>query len=325
VKKILLLTLLAALSAVPAARAAAGPTAAPPAADTLVTFSAVSINGQKVSADRVRAEIKTQLDAVKTMHQGTAVKQQADKRTLDAVLDRIIVRELLVQEARARGLAPTEEEMAKAWEAELKRWGSQEKLEKSCQIRCISPAYLRERVMEDLVMRKLMHAAIEPGIVVTEAQKRAYYDEHLDQYAAGVPPMLRFAHLGYTRPGGHVDALTRLDEFKKRMAAGEPFADLARAYSDHASAATGGAVGENPKPELPFLDEGRTLRPGQFTDPRSDADGIYLYFRERRAVPKPYDEVKGDVGKTMTLTLREERMAELIKDLKAKAKIEYLP
>ncbi len=145
--------------------------ALPAVAAELVPFSAVVVNGQSIPAERIRIEIDAARHATAALHGGGAAGQrEPGKVALDMAVDHLVVRELLIQEARARGYAVAEDELAAAWEAEQKRWGSPELFTKSLQLRGLTADFLRDRIAEDLLTRKLVREAVDTKIPASESE-----------------------------------------------------------------------------------------------------------------------------------------------------------
>jgi parvulin-like peptidyl-prolyl isomerase len=118
-----------------------------------------------------------------------------------------------------------------------------------------------------------------------------------------------------------VPAQERLKRFMARMNKGENFADLAREYSDHPSAAQGGLV--DPQAALPFIEDCRKLRRSQFSDPQSDDSGLHLYFRDRDAALVPFEQVREQVAIKAAAAMTAKALADLLADLRSRATITY--
>ncbi len=170
-----------------------------------------------------------------------------------------------------------------------------------------SPAWQaqRERVMPRLAKRlerqdliEQMRARVESLPEPDRGQVHAYYRQNPEQFTE--PSRSRVALiLLAVAPGASQaewdDALARAGELRRRLAAGESFAALARQHSTHASAADGGDLG--------LLHRGRLeervqqalaqLAPGQVSEPIRVLEGVAL-FRIGAVEPaqlKPFDEV----------------------------------
>jgi peptidyl-prolyl cis-trans isomerase SurA len=115
------------------------------------------------------------------------------------------------------------------------------------------------------------------------------------------------------RPGANMteaQALQRLAEFKRRIAAGQAdFAQLAREFSQDASARNGGDLGwASPGLFVPeFEDAMNALQPGQVSDPLVSRFGVHLIQLLERRQAKMSDKELRDVARS---ALREKKIDE---------------
>ncbi len=127
------------------------------------------VNGEAVSAEVLRRE----LALGRAAGEGEAPTPAVRRRVLDDAVDRL----LLLQEARARGVAVAAEDVERAMARTRADYpGShfddllaQEKL---------SAAELRVQLRERLTVERLLAAQVLPQVSVAEADVRRHYDEH---------------------------------------------------------------------------------------------------------------------------------------------------
>ena len=120
-----------------------------------------------------------------------------------AVLENLIMRELLYQEACRRGIKATDEEIEKVMALAVEEAGSERTFKAMMVMTGSSPEEYRSQMMKDLAVNKMAASVVEgKKKPVTAEEARAYYDEHtaemsgpearwllhimlpLDQYAA---------------------------------------------------------------------------------------------------------------------------------------------
>ncbi len=165
-------------------------------------------------------------------------RQEGGKRKF---LDDLIMRELLLQEARKRGLdqAPDFRERM-------------------------------ERFKEQVALDELMNQVVDGTVEITNEELDSYYASHsADLLATG---QIRAAQIV-------VETAPRARDLKRRLDQGGDFAKLARRYSiDQRSRANGGDLGPyrlgaaHPSVEAVLL----TLRPGTVSEPIKTDSGFYL-------------------------------------------------
>lgn len=293
-----------------------------PATAADLTFSAIRLNGVLIPASRVQTDLGGRQHLSQMLH-GSPPTGTSEPKKVEQVVDRIIVRELLVQEARRRGLNATDAEVAGAWEAERSRWGSDEKLQKSLEVRGLTADYLRERIAEDLLLRKLVRE-LHAGVTVTEQDERSHYEENPSIFPVPGPPQLRCIYIDSSKHGGQQGVIQRYQEFLTRLGKGETFAGLVEEFSDHPSASTGGVIEEHLA--LPFIERARELVPGQFTNPPGeDASGLYCYYRDRRPQALSFEQARDKVRASLLERRRKEQVDSLVRDLRTTARIEFVP
>lgn len=122
-------------------------------------------------------------------------------------------------------------------------------------------------------------------------------------------------------------ALERLADFKRRIQAGQAdFAQLAREFSQDASAARGGDLGwANPGLFVPEFEEVLDgLSPGQIADPFVSRFGVHLVQLLERRVNKLTEREQRDIARNL---LREKKLdeayAQWAQDVRARAYVEF--
>jgi peptidyl-prolyl cis-trans isomerase SurA len=121
-------------------------------------------------------------------------------------------------------------------------------------------------------------------------------------------------------------ALSKLKEFKKRIAAGSvTFASLAREYSQDGSAAAGGDLGwANPGMFVPeFEDAMNRLAEDEISDPVVSRFGVHLIkVMERRRVPLSPKEVRESVRNHLKGVRYDETFVSWARDVRSRAFVE---
>lgn len=129
------------------------------------------------------------------------------------------------------------------------RYGSDEALDAALEENGTTLEELRDVYRDDverrLLAERLVRQEVYSKIDVTWAEVGQYYEEHHDEVAF-VPESFRLAAiLVMAKPSEEQKraAIERLSEAQRRLAAGEPFEQVAAELSDDASAAGGGDLG----------------------------------------------------------------------------------
>ena len=158
-----------------------------------------------------------------------------------------------------------------------------------------------DQTLANLFMREAMSS-----LQVDEASMRKYYDEHKGEFenANGRHVLIRFKGSPVPlKPGQkeltEEEALAKVNDIKKRLAAGEDFVEMAKKESDDAgSGAAGGALGDFPRGMMvPAFDQAAFSLPvNQVSDPVKTQFGYHIIQIQSRK-SKTFDEARSDIEK----------------------------
>ncbi len=203
-------------------------------------------------------------------------------------LDRWINTELLYEEAVSLGLGPTPEVEARA-----------------------------EQLKKDLVADQLVQKVIREKAIVSDAEVRAYYDAHRDEYTREY----RVSHIVV----GSIEEAEKVKELLKKRS----FSWVARRHSLDRHTGIGGDLGflskDNMIPE--FEDVVFNMEVGQVSDVIESEFGYHIIkltaVRDMRD-PMDYEEAAQQISRALLLEKREAVYDSLITSLRARARIEVL-
>ncbi len=131
-----------------------------------------TVNGEKITLD----DFETQLEQTRQMslQQG----MQPDEEELKTqVVDDMINRVLLEQEAEKEGVTVTEEEVEEEISAIIESIGGRETFEQELSNLNLSEEALRENIEKEILINKYLTTHIPQDGTVTEEEMRALYDE----------------------------------------------------------------------------------------------------------------------------------------------------
>lgn len=243
----------------------------------------------------------------------------------------VIARELLLQEALARGITPDPARLQQiydetragyrddaSWEMFLGQEGLDEEL------------FRKELRVQHTVNGLIDQVAGSDPISISDEQARAFYDENPQLFETG--DRLRARHvLARVPPDGTpqqaVDGEMRAQVIRRRLLDGEDFGKVASETSDDAgSKGRGGEVPVFVRGEVPpkFFEEVSALEPGELSRIFRSAAGYHvaeLLERlpgERRA----FDDVREALKQQLAARQRQQRVQELVNELRSKARIQ---
>jgi peptidyl-prolyl cis-trans isomerase C len=302
-------TLLSLLAVALGALAPVGCTKPPEAApdDNVVA----TVNGEVLGRAEFEHELWRELASAEAPER-TPEEVEPFKR---ALLDTLIKRMLLLQEAKQYNLSVTPEEV----ERQMLRLSGDYPTDNFSDALAqgqLSLAELRARESQRLLIEKLFANHVYSRVAVTEEELRAYYAGHETEF--NEPEQVHAAQI----------VVKGLDEAKRvqaQLKAGKKFADLARRYSLSADAKVGGDLGFFPRGQMPpaFDEVVFTLRPGQVSDVVSTDYGFHLFrvIELKPARKRDFTEVRKQVEARIVKLKQAEAQESFEKELQAKAKI----
>ncbi len=205
-------------------------------------------------------------------------------------LEELITRELLLQEARKRGLDRDRTLVERV-----------------------------ERFKERSILDNLMKEEVDARVTVTQDEIKAFYTTHSESESFTAPRESRVSHILVKT---EADAL----DLKKRLNEGEDFAALARKVSlDLATRYKGGDLGGiKPGQMAPQFEQAvRNLKVGETSPPVATPFGYHIIkLNDRTAgAVQSFDETKDMVRDQLMLEKKRKRFDELVASLRAKAKL----
>ncbi|WP_225412693.1 peptidylprolyl isomerase [Stigmatella hybrida] len=206
-----------------------------------------------------------------------------------ALLDTLIKRMLLLQQAKQYNLTVTPDEV----DRRMLRLSGDYPAEGFSDVLAqgqLSLAELRAREANRLLIEKLFTHHVYSRVAVTEEELRAYYAAHEAEFQE--PEQVHAAQLV-------VKGLDEARRVQAQLKAGKKFADLARLYSLSADAKVGGDLGFFPRGQMPpaFDEVVFNLRPGQVSDVVSTEYGYHLFrvLEFKPARKREFAEVRAQV------------------------------
>jgi peptidyl-prolyl cis-trans isomerase C len=165
-----------------------------------------------------------------------------------------------------------------------------------------------------ILVTKLVEQEVEKKLEVTDAEVKAYYDAHTDEFI--VPYRLRASHI-LVRDRKEAEALV------VRIKAGELFEELAKKYSMDPTAAKGGDLGYVRKGQLiPEIEEALFgLKVGDLSEVTQSKFGFHILKATGEAKPqtKELHLVTKEIRDRLTLEKRSQAFNALIDRLKKKS------
>ena len=279
---------------------------------------AATVNGEEITVAALDSQVAQLRIQSPTLFDETSGMSEASIRS--ALLDELVNRELLTQEAEKRGLKVTTEEIDAEMESSAASYESEEAFEASLAEAGYTTESAREMIEWYLLSEKLLDEEV-PADSITDAEIAQYYEENADLYV--VEAGKRTSHILFDEAD---EALAK--EVLQRVKDGEDFADLATEYSqDEGSAANGGDLGW---PTVAYVDAFEAavaeLKVGEVSDLVKTEFGwhIITVTDERKAGTQSLEEATDSIREELVFAKRDEAYTALIESLKEAADIKIL-
>ena len=270
------------------------------------------VNGQTVSRADFERELGRSLELPDGASAPTPEQLDALRKT---ILQGLVDRMLLLQEAKARGITLTEAEVDQRV-AKLKADWPAEEFKALLAQRQQTMDELRADAIAQLTQERLFHDVVYPRVAVTEEEIRADVDAHPER--SQEPEQVHAAQIV-------VKELDQAKEIRSQLRNGAKFADLARERSLSADAKAGGDLGWFPRGVMPeaFDQVAFSLGAGQISDvvPTDYGFHIFKVLEKRPARKKDLAQVRGEVEQRLLRAKQEQAQTEFVAQLRSKASI----
>jgi peptidyl-prolyl cis-trans isomerase C len=322
-------------SPAPAASGSPSPSPSPSAASTPAADAnrplpqplpdvAARVNGHDIPVRTVSSIVEPALQAGRLPHdRRPAAYRQA--------LDQLVMRELVMQEAQARKIAPDESTV----ERDYRQTRSQFKSDKEWKSFLAGSGFDEKSFRGELRTRNVVDACVRQEAeklpaVVSDTEAKTFYDQNPALFDSG--ERVRASHILLRVPEAAGPDVKKAQRGKAaaalvRVRKGEDFAAVAREVSeDPGSAPRGGDLGVFGKGQMvpPFEQAAFALPAGQVSDLVESPFGFHIIrVQERLPAGKvPFEPVMAQIKEHLAQSRREKAVNDLVQGLRAKAKIE---
>ena len=264
---------------------------------------------------------------------------EALKQARKTVIDKLIEKKLLLQQAKLMNISVSDEEVDSTLQRILARNNTtMEQFRTELARMGMTEAQYRTNLHDQILGSKLINYEVRSKVIIPEEQILDYYDKHYtEQVGAGGYYILQ---IGITLDGKDMpDDPEAADKLARKKAerilglaqSGRDFKELARQYSDLPSAVDGGDIGAFQEDEMAtYMREAVTrLKPGDIS-PVVKAPNGYMIFKllssqEGEIITKvPYDSVKEEIRATLYQQEMEKRYDDWFKEIRSQAYIKIL-
>jgi peptidyl-prolyl cis-trans isomerase SurA len=273
------------------------------------------VNSDLIMWSEMTRELSPERARIEKQYRGEELLRKL-KVAESMALTLMIERRLQIQEAKARGIDVSDQEVQQA----IKQLSQQgEKIDDK------DPASLKS-VRDQLILLKVVDREVRSGVMVGDSDMRRYYQEHRDRFALPEEYTISQILIKPRSPDDLTDAKDKAREAMALLKQGESFEDLALRYSDGPNASRGGKLGLVRQGELlPAIERGvANLVPGGISEVIQSPEGLHIVRVDDKKpkVFRPYEEVKQEIQALVFQQKSEDMFQAWLANLKNKAYIE---
>jgi parvulin-like peptidyl-prolyl isomerase len=244
------------------------------------------------------------------------------------VLGDLIKEKLLEERAREMGVTATDEEIETAVERVKRQYNLATDAEFDAALKSsnMTREELKRQMRQTIIVQKVIGRDVTSKLDISDDMLRTEYERQKDKLYK-VPESARVAEIvirfSETDPAAREKAVARIEEARSKLAAGTPFAELAKEYSEGNARDRGGDLGSVSRGELlSALDAAVFGDPHQeYPPPALTPRSIHLFHVTERkpAGYRPFAEVSDDLKKRIGENLYDKRFGEYVDKLRREA------
>lgn len=245
------------------------------------------------------SEVLQEMNLVRLQRNLGKLSQDDQQRLFQTVLQSMISDQLLVAQAKAKGITVTDEELRDAVDEAIRdikqNMGGEEQYRAELQRQGLTEAEVRdlhkEQKRKQILASRLIQAEVRRGVAITDDQVRTFYETQRDSVPRDLfqtPEKVKLAHILIVPrpdPVRVAAAHTKIEAAQKRVAAGEDFAKVATDMSEWPTAKNGGFLGNFRYGDFEsdaFDEAVAKLEPGQVSDVFETRFGLQIVKLETR-------------------------------------------
>ena len=283
-----------------------------------------TVNGNNITVKQFESTLALYKESLESMYGSTIWDTEVEAgvkykdKFKDIMLDQMIDIEAVCEQARKDKLAPSEEEVDKAFEELKKNIDADEEYKKKLEGLGIDDTYLRSQQEQDLTIQKYKEN-FDKNLKMSDEEMKKYYEEHKADY---YKDEVKASHILISTVDDNgkelseakkKEAKKKAEEVLKKAKSGEEFSELAKEYSDDSSASKGGDLGYFTQDEMvsAFSKAAFSLKTGEIYNKVVETSSGYHIIKKTGENDQDFDDVKDDLIKTLESTKQSTLMQDL--------------
>ena len=301
----------------------------PPAQALMIDRIVARVNDDVITLSELQEEGLPLFERLRANYTGKELEYQVQHAERE-FLDQLILRRLQLQYASQIGINAAENEINAALKDVLNRNNmTQEALTALLTREGLTLQDYKDRLREQIILARLMNQTVRSRVSVDASEVEAYYKAHQDDFSQ--PAQARVRHIFFRidpeAAPPQVDAVReRASQVLQEARNGGDFADLARRYSEDATAANGGDLGVIKRGQaLPEFEEVIfALREGDVSEVVRTPNGLHIVKIDAftKGSEQSFPEIKADIERRLLREKIEQRFQDWTNELRDRAFIE---
>lgn len=238
-------------------------------------------------------------------------------------LESLIDMRLQLQEAAKAGITASEEDVNRAIENIQKKYSmTDEAFKEAISKEGFTLAEYRKKLSEQITISRIVEREVRSKILVTEGEIDKYLSENKD--LAKEIEGFHISHIFLRKTDDKKQLEEKAMGIYQKIKAGEGFPELARQYSEDASARSGGDLGFIKKSDMSkdFLNVLSKMKVGDVSEPFWGVDGIHIIRLDEKKEIKTPQELREMVRQKLLDEKFNREYKNWIKGLREKAYVE---
>lgn len=294
------------------------------------------VNDEVITLSEVNEEGKALFQRVAEQAPASELPE-ALKQIRQSVIDKLIEKKLMQQEAKKANISVSDEEIDRAYQLILKRNNvSPQQFRNQLATMGLTDEQYRDNLKSQVLSSKLVSLEVRSKVIIPESKIIDYYDTHYtERVGEGGYYILQIGiawdqinnNEGITKE----EARKKAERIRSLAVAGQDFRELAREYSDLPSAVDGGDVGILNKDDMSedMLEIISDTKAGDVSNIIETLSGFQFFkvlsSQEGQIITKvPYDSVKEDIYDILYQQEIEVRFEDWLKSKKDQSYIKIL-
>lgn len=274
------------------------------AAKSKTPKNAATVNGKTIPY----ADLELELSMLKRRfeQQGQSVSADQEQEIRGQLLEELINQELFYQDSQKKGIKVDLKKVEDEFAALKARYPQPKQFQQILSDMKMTESKLKGQMAQKMAIRALIDKEIISTIQIEEPDARTFYDQNPAYFEQ--PEQVHARHIlvkveNDATPEVKEQARKKILDLKKRINAGEDFAEVAKANSDCPSSANGGDLGYFARSKMvkPFAEKAFAMGVNEVSDPVETNFGYHVIkvLDKKAARTAPFDEVKDKIVKNL--------------------------